>query len=412
MGARLLSLALVFVLSPAARAASADPSLMPEMDEHRPTPKPPAAPRRAAPVAPTEEVVPLGEPAPTPMDARPKGRHHDLEDEVQEAPRRAWIVVRERTWFMHGNVDERFSQDASANFTVNTGMGPPRTGNSENARLNGTMPILEAEVAPFSWLSIDGEYGVAADANPGTGVSTWVDASKADMLTNNGTGSVWNNPGHAEYLHQSFGGDAAKTTWQAASLAFRIVDSHGGTQGKMEYDHSIDLLVGAHRFRDEFTMTNGLVDLNSGQVGGLPAVGTYTDGPLYSKALTWRGPHIGLRAETSLPEGFHLDTQVLYSPLMEYRGDIYDVVNGGNGTSRPQSPNIVERAHGTAFHFRVGAGWHWGPVALDAGYMRLYFYSRTGLRRTYAADGSSSDAQLDHAVTERSGMYAGASVRY
>ncbi len=409
MGVRRLSLALVFALAPAAHAASADPSLIPEMDAHRPAAKAPPAPRRPTPVSPAEEVVPA---APAPADPRPKGPRRDLENEVLEAPRRPWFALRERTWFMHGSVDERYSQDATANFTVTQGLGPPRTGTSENARLKGIMPVLEAEVAPLSWLALVGEYGVAADANPGTGVSTWVDATKADILTNNGTGAVWNDPGHAEYLHQSFGGTSAKTTWQSASVALRIVDSHGGTQGRMEYDHSIDLLLGAHRFRDEFTMTNGLVDLNSGQVAGLPAAGTYTDGPLYTKTLTWRGPHAGIQAETSLPEGFRLDAQVLYSPLMEYRGTIYDALNGGNGVDRAQSPNIQEWAHGTAVHFRVGAGWHWGPVSVDGGFMRLYFYSRTGRRRTYAADGSSSDVQLDHAVTERSGMYAGASFRY
>ncbi len=403
--------ALLCALCPASRAASADPSLLPELDARPRAPKPPPAVRLASPAPPDQEAEPPVEPS-APIELPPLSREERRDSilEPEEPARRPWFVVRERTWFMHGTVDERYGQDDPA-FSAASGQGPARSGVSENARLRGVMPVAEAEFAPLSWLALDAEYGIAGVSNPGTGVAAWVDAPRADLVTHGATGATWANPGHAQWWRASFGGASAKTTWQSAGLALRLLESRGGKQGKAEYDRSIDFLAGAHRFRDEFTMTNERVDFNTGQVPAFPPVGSSADGPLYAKTLVWRGPHVGLRAETSLPAGFHLDALFLYSPLMEYRGDIYDVAAAG-GAARPQSPNILERAHGTAVHFRIGAAWHWDFVALEAGYMRLYFYSRTGLRRTYAADGSSTDRQLDHAVTERSGLYAGVSFRY
>jgi hypothetical protein len=396
---RRLVLLLACALARPAFAASADPSLMPGFDALRGKPRPAETPVEAKKEAePPPAAVPLGAPPPRPA----------WKDE-SEAPRRPWFLLRERNWFLHGNVDRSYATIATG-YTASGGE-TVWTGTGENARLRGIMPIAEAEFAPLTWLSLEGEYGAAGVSAPGMGRVAWVNAPGADLVTNPGTGAHWANPNHAEDFSAAFDGGSAVTSWAEANLCLRLIDSSGGTEGRMEYDHYLDLLVGAERFRDRFTVLNRHADLNTGAQSGLPAQGSTLAGPAFDLNSIWQGPHVGLRAQTALPQGFHFDATALWSPFMEYRGDLNDY-EGLGVTTRSQFPNITERARGTAVHFRLAGAWVWENFSLEGGWIRLYFTSRTGVRRTYAPNGTSSDAQLDHAVTERSGLYAGASWRF
>lgn len=412
MGANLL--ALLLVLCPAARAASADPSLLPEFENRKRAPKPAAAPRRA---------VPADEPAPPPPAAAdetpvpeavrpPRLDRPDQRDEVVDLKRREWIVVRERTWLLSGTHETRFESPASAAaFTRLSGTGDVWDGETYNTRLRGAMPIAELEVAPFPWLSFVGEFGTSVMKSRGWADTAWIDSPRA-RVQSVATGFIFDGPGHAQTSHASAGVESARTTWESASVAVRLLENRGGTRGRMEYDHSIDLLIGAHQFKDEFTAANAIVDGYSGTVAQVYAVGTRFPGPdLHQRAL-WRGPHAGLRLDSEVPDGFGFHGLVLWSPLMEYRGDVDEIVHQSAGNLRPRNPTTLERAHGTAIHFRLGASWRWEFLSLEGGYMRLYFYSRSGRRRQYAPDGSSTDELLDHAITERSGFFVGASARF
>lgn len=334
-------------------------------------------------------------------------RHYE---EVTGERSRPWIEFGERTWLMSGTVESRYGSE-DPNFTVNAGAGPVRTGATSNQSVKGAFPILEAEFAPLQSLSIVGEFGVAAVDSPNGAVSSWVDAPNATQLTNNSSGATWANPGHASYLHASLGGDAAKTTWESASVAWRAIEHRAGEYSVIDNDYSFDLLAGAHRFKDQFTMTNAVIDQNTGQINGTPALGTVTPGPVISQTAIWQGPHLGVRAQSKLPEGFRVDGLFLYSPLMEYRNDVHDDARAGT-TARVQSPNVEERAHGTGAHFRLSASWAWRGLSVDVGYLRMYYYSRTGVRRTYAPNGTSSDQELEHAITERHGWTVGATYRF
>lgn len=405
--------ALLLSLCPAARAATADPSLMPEFEQKRRAPKPAAAPRRASPAPePNDAAAPPDEPPPPPPVRPPKLDRPDQREEVEEVPRREWIVVRERTWIMSGTQESRFESPADpAVYTRVSGSGDVWDGDTYNTRLRGAMPIGEIELAPLSWLSFVGEFGAAAMKSRGWADTGWIDAQHA-RVQNANTGAVFDFPGHAETTHASAGVDSARTAWESASLAFRVVENRGGSRGKMEYDHSIDLLVGAHQFKDEFTASNAVVDGNTGTTIPAYPVGTRFAGPVLHQRALWRGPHMGLRLQSETTQGFGLNALVLWSPLMEYRGDVDDLVSQSAGNLRAKNPTTIERAHGTAFHFRLGASWRWEFLSLEGGYMRLYFYSRTGLRRSYAPNGAPTDERLDHAITERGGFYAGASARF
>lgn len=395
------ALILSAVLSPAARAASAEPSLMPDFETKRKAPAPAEAERAAVP----NRTPPAAPEAPP--------RHH-RPDRIEEepAPRRPWIVAHGRYWFVSGNQESRYGAIAPpAVLQVVSGSGDPWTGSTDNSRLRGKMPIAELEVAPFERASILAEYG-AAGMSGRFGRTDWVDAQHADVLLAPQLGITLNNPNHQQSGHASASVVSARTTWASASLALRVLDSRGATVGRMEYDHAVDVLLGAQRFTDEFTVYDALVDADSGIFPPAQPVGFRSPGYVQHVSSVWRGPHAGLRLAASVPNGFHLEALVLWSPLMEYRGDLYDKFNADNGSLRPNSPNVIERAHGTAFHQRFGASWRWEAVSLEAGYMHMRFSSRTGLRRSYAPDGSSTDEQLDRAMVERSGFYAGASVRF
>ena len=97
---------------------------------------------------------------------------------------------------------------------------------------------------------------------------------------------------------------------------------------------------------------------------------------------------------------------------MTYRGEGFDNLGSYWLPLRDSAPNLVDTAKGTAVHFQLGARWDWKRLRLEAGYQRLYFYSRTGTRAFYGADGGVTNYQLDFATAEMSGFYAGAALRF
>jgi len=103
---------------------------------------------------------------------------------------------------------------------------------------------------------------------------------------------------------------------------------------------------------------------------------------------------------------------VLWSPFMEYRGSTTRTCRrrAAAGAWNPRTSRTGRTAR--PIHFDLGATWTWSIIRLEAGYQRLYFYSRTGLRRYYNADGSVTDYTLDFATADISGFYTGASVRF
>lgn len=390
-----------------ASAASADPSLLPEFDRK-------AAPRTSAPVRrptppPPEETAPPAE------ESRYGKGDRELEEIARKAARRSeaeprpWVRVRERTWLMRGYNETRTSgpaapgQFAPSDVTI---------GDTSITRMDGSIALVEAEFTALSWLSVLGEFGTTRNSGGSMTIDSWVHAPDASTLTELNTGATWNKPDHAAYSRYvgSNGGD--KTTWAAASVALRIAESHASVLDVEKIAHSLDFLIGAHVLREHSNMTDLVLQMNDGKVAGGFPQGTRFPGQMLDSNWTWQGPHIGLRDEVRLPADFGVNGTVLWSPFMEYRGDAFDAFAANAGDARVQAPNVIDRAHGTAIHFRLGADWRWRFLAFEAGYQRLYFYSRSGVHRTFAPDGSSSDLTLDHAVTERGGFYAGGSVRF
>ncbi|MBI3565810.1 MAG: hypothetical protein HY079_11480 [Elusimicrobia bacterium] len=410
MGARLLSLALLLACGRAARAAAADPSLMPEFERHRRPAK--AAPRRQEPPPPAEDAdAPPAEAAlPEPTGDRERLTRRLAEMDARTAARRPYVVLRTWVWRASGSLDTRYNVKVPRNQVT-----PPDLevflGETQKYGGSGTMLVESAEVAPFPWLSFQGEYGTTRQSGSYTD-HYWVHAPDADTLINFSNGATWHKPDHEDDV--VYAADARSyRDWAAATVYFRVFSSAGDFIAGEGQRHAFDVGLGAERYRQNARVTNLALTQNNDKyyAPGLapgPVAGYDSTYEAY-----WRGPHLALRDEVATRGGFSLQGVMLYSPVIEFSGRGFDNLSAAGGQLRKAAPNFADWAHGSAIHFFVAAGWSpWRPLRLEAGYQRLYFFSRTGLRRYYNPDGSASDVQLDNATAEFGGFFAGGSLRF
>lgn len=396
--ARALLLAALALGGVRAHAAPAEPSLMPELD---------AAPRRRvekkAP-APLPAAPDPGDTGAVPYDDNPAHPPKRRLFEVEKPPRRPWIVTGARAWMTSGSVDTRYS------IQVDPARVTPRgvvfNGETEERGGHGVMPVYSAEVAPFTFLSFEFQYG---EEKPKGRYRDryWVHAPDYSTLIYTPTGGTWHNPNHEDDL--VLGSDAkSRRDWTAATMYLRLADAKINAPEALDLRHSLDLALGAERFRQNSRLTNLEVLSNSkkyysgidpGPIAGFDS--TYE--------AVWQAPHFGLRESITTAGGFSLQALILYSPSAEFRGQGF---NNFSSSGRAESPNFADWAHGHIFHFDVGMGWQWSVVRFEAGYQRLTFMGRNGRRRYYNADGSSTDVSLDFSRATLGGAYAGASLRF
>jgi len=401
MGRASLALFLAILLSPvrAARAASADPSLMPEFDDRRRAPAPAPAARRPAPAP---DAIPLP-PSASDIYRRPERFNEE------RPPHRPYVVLRSWLWLTSGSLDTRYNVQVPPAL-----VSPPGVevflGETQKHGANGLMVVDSAELSPVSWLSFEFEFGTDRPRKGSDTDHYWIHAPGADRLTYLPTGATWHKPDHEDDLVYAADANSFRD-WISATMYFRVLASAVDSPESFKLRHAVDLGVGAERFRQNTRMTNlSLIQNNNKYYApGLPP------GPLAGYDSTydayWRGPHIALRDEVS-GAGFSLEGLALYSPLMEFYGQGFDnfLVSSGR---RAAAPNYADWAHGTAVHFFLAAGWEpFKGARLEAGYQRLYFFSRTGKRRYYNANGTVSDVQLDTATAEIGGFFGGGSLRF
>ena len=397
--AGVLSLLVLLAVRSSALAATAEPSLVPEFDRaaaRRPSREP--APRLNAPEPPPD--APAAEtPANSPRSAGGESRGGE--------PRRPYVVLRSRLWMTNGTVNPRYSVQIPPELIT------PRAevwlGETENRGSEGTMLIHSAELAPLNWLSLEAQYGREKSTGRYSD-AYWIHAPESWRLTNLSNGAVWNNPNHEEDLRYA-SNVSSKRDWAAANLYVRLMDARIAGVDTFELLHSLDLALGAERFRQYSRLTALETTMSTAKYWPSVPLGPIAGFDSTYSAI-WRGPHIGLREEFIAPYGFAFEGTAFWSPVMEYQGDGFDNFSAGPGGLRAQTPNFTDRARGTAIHFQFGLCWDRKITRIEMGYQRLYFYSRTGKRRYYYDDGSTVDYDLEYATAEMGGLYFGASLRF
>lgn len=410
--------ALLLACAAPAFAAKADPVLVPDFSRTTPTraDATPAAPAEPS-ITPAAKAAPPAAPAKPAKEeaapAAPAARRRDVKKEEfapeEESGRRPWIMVRERVWYAKGAVNARDNVQVPPNL-----VNPPGTevfeGVTDDYNATGAMFVESAELAPLSWLSFQAEYG----RDRRNGVSHrhfWVHAPDATTLTYNPTGATWNNPNHEDDLIES-ADLSAKREWVSGTVYFRVLDADVRSPDYLQLRDSIDVGLGLERYKQTSHMTNLALTANTNKrfLPGTPAGPIPGDDSTYT--AIWKGPHLALRGEVAERDGFAIESVVLFNPFMLYEGDGYDNLSVGVGGLQAASPNYVDTAHGTAIHFQLGASWTWKLLRLEAGYQRLYFFSRTGSRVFFNNNGTTSTVTLDFATAELGGAYAGAALRF
>jgi hypothetical protein len=279
-------------------------------------------------------------------------------------------------------------------------------GETEERAIDGVLMLHSVELAPIGWFSGEFEYGT--DRHDGRYTDRyWLHSPHSETLTNLDNGAVWTRPDHEDDLVFA-SAHSARREWVSANLYFRIAEGRVTGSDEMEVRHALDMSVGGHRFRQASRFTDLSRVLSTGKlyapapVGPIPGFdATYT--------ASWAGPHLGFREDIRVPLGFSFEGQVLWSPLMGYRGEGF---NNLDGSLRGTPPNYEDRANGSAVHFRLGAAWNYSVVRVEAGYMRLAFTSAHGNRRYHLADGSPFDQPVETTRTEVSGLYVGGSLSF
>lgn len=380
--------AALLLSAPDARAASAEPELIPLYPS-----APRAQPRRAP------------EPPRRPKAAVRPPEHDEVREELRRVPpERAFVTVKSRVWLARSTIDTRYSIQIPRDQ-----IDPPADvfiGETEEREASGTMLLHSVELAPLSWFSGEFEYG--HDRAGGSYTDRyWLHAPSADTLTNTNNGAVWHKPDHEDDMVLR-SDHSARRQWMSANAFFRVAKGRVTGSDEMEVTHAFDLAIGGHRYTQESRFTNLERTLSTGKffpaapirpIAGFDAT--------YSSA--WIGPHLGFREEIRLPAGFAFAGQFLWGPAMQYRADGF---NNLDPSLRAASPNYTDAASGTAIHFRMGAAWQWSILSVEAGYMHLSFNARRGTRTYYLPDGTTENQPVEKTVSEVSGMYVGGSLRF
>lgn len=386
------ALAVLLVAAPYARSAPSEPELLP-LSPSRPS----AAPRpKPSPPRPRAERPP---PAPAPLER----------DEVREnirrgPPERAFLTLRSRLWLASGSVNTRYSIQIPRER-----ISPPGEvffGETEERAASGVMMMNSVELAPINWFSAEFEYGT--DRRGGRYTDRyWLHSPHSVTLTKVSNGAVWNRPDHEDDTvfvadHQ------ARREWISANVYFRLAEGRVTGSDEVEVRHAFDLSLGGHRFRQSSRFTNLERTLSTGKFYAQAPLGPVA-GFDATYAASWAGPHLGLREDITVPLGFSFEGQFLWSPLMEYRGEGF---NNLDGSLRATSPNYSDRANGSAIHFRLGAAWNYSALRVEGGYMRFAFTSAHGNRRYHLVDGTVYDQAVETTRTEVSGLYVGGHLRF
>ncbi len=404
--ARATALLLLWAL-PCAAQRGAEPELLPSFAPARRPASATKAPTVKRPPPEPEEDKPLYEIIPPRKDDLMRVPKAEM---IGRKPKQREIVrLRSWWWAAEGSAETRHSESYSA--TVTQGVAEPVywLTYTQKFKPRNEFIVHSVEFAPLSWLSVEAQDGRSRSRGRWSG-SDALHAPHFDLFTWTPTGAQWTKPDHVEYFRE--GAELTGTArWSAANLNLRVLEQSLSTIDETEYGHSLDVILGYHRFIDRMRITNGSVDVQTNQVTVTPGVGPINNLDSTYEAR-WQGGHIGLRDDVRLPLGFGFEGWALWSPVMEYQGDGFDNRSALSGTLSSNFPNYEDRARGTAIHFNLLAAWRWSFVRLEAGWQRLYFYSRTGNRRAHRPGGTHTDLNLDHAITERAGFFMGASVRF
>lgn len=393
-----LAAALLLLVPARARSASAEPELV-RME--------PSAPRKRAAVPALPPAKPK-ESAP-PREAAPRLERDELREKIRTGkPKRPFFTARTFAWFARSSVDTRYAIQIPSSLVTPVGL-EVFYGETQERTAEGMMLVHGAELAPLDWFSVEGEFGEDRQTG-GMTDHFWINSPNAALLTNLSNGATWTHPDHEDDTVQRRD-HAARRDWLAANAMFRVMDGRVFGAEEWEVSHALDVMIGAHRFRQDGRFSNLRTTTSLGKFFTQQALGPIA-GENGTYRAQWRGVHFGMREEMAVPMGFAFDGMVLWSPFMEYRGDGYDNLLVGPGNLRGETPNYEDRSHGSALHFRLGASWTWSVMRLEAGYMRLYFSSHRGNRRYNLYGGGGFDRGLEMTETEVSGLYAGGAVRF
>ncbi|MDX6770904.1 MAG: hypothetical protein SF051_15325 [Elusimicrobiota bacterium] len=396
---------LLCLACPAAAQVGGEPELIPSFAPAKRAAKPAPAPRRPEPApveeAPAYEIIP---PRKDDLMRVPKAEMIGRKQKPRE-------IVRLRSWWWaaEGSMETRQSRSFPAVVTQGDVEPVYWLTYTQKFKPRNEFIVHSVEFAPLSWLSFEAQDGRSRSRGRWSGADE-LHAPQFDLFTWTATGATWVKPDHAEHFREvgELGGTAR---WSAANMNLRVLEQSLSTIDETEFGHSLDLILGYHRFFDRMRVTNGSVDLQTYQIYASPGLGPINDLDSTYEGR-WQGGHIGLRDDVRLPLGFGFEGWMLWSPFMEFQGDGFDNRAAAAGTMSASYPNYEDRARGTAIHLNLAAAWRWSAVRLEAGWQRLYFYSRTGNRRLHRVGGTHDDRILDHAITERAGFFAGASVRF
>ncbi len=314
---------------------------------------------------------------------------------------------RTRFWMTRGSLDARYQVPIPPQY-----IHPPGEvwyGQTTERGIKGMMAVYCAEAAPLHRLSFEFQYGKSHPSG-NYRIHSWIHAPDAAPLTNYLNGATWWRPDH-EDDRLSEADNAGQTSWAAANVYFRVFQSRPSASDEESLSHSLDIAVGVERYHALIQTTNLRRILSLAKFYAPAPIGPIP-GANMSNEVTWKGPHVGLREEIHAPHGLSVDGSFFWSPFMKYSADGFENLSVGAGLLRGKTPNFQDRADGTAVHFQAGLAWAWKLLRVEAGYQRLYFYSRTGTERYYNYDGTVTDTELNFATAELGGMYTGVSIRF
>ena len=275
-------------------------------------------------------------------------------------------------------------------------------------KMNTVLNVLSLEAQPVKNFSVEAEYGDNRFSGGNALDHDWLHAPGHSIVFNEDV--TWTEPDHKDFS-LSRSDLSGSTRLCAVNVYARVYSSSKRELFKRSADpeHNLDLYAGYGWYQDNIRISNGYQLLASDFVPGVttPPVGPFSGLDSIYK-MSWSGFRAGFRERSRLSRTFAAEAKFAISPFITYEGV-------GYWNLRPDlaSPAFKHSAKGSVTEFSISA--EWVPLRrllVNAGYMGMFYKANGGVDRTFAADGTQADADLESVKTTRTGWFFSLAFKY
>lgn len=256
--------------------------------------------------------------------------------------------------------------------------------------IDSYIPIVTAEIKPFSWLAVDFSYGSGSIGNGTTIDSDWIfnpSSGSTDFLTSKSKSTIVDD----------------NTMFYSFNLYFDMFKLMGLSRRSTSY---FDFFLGYTHYQDKIRFTNAVQTIINEIEVSSPIAGVNSTYDFF-----WNALRAGLRTGHQFPSDFFVSGVFGFFPFIDYSGEAFWNLRSDYRFTKPNFEHDATGTFGLDLNLTTGyAIKKW--IVLSAGYSFLYMRAKNGTGTTYLSDGTSIGTQLDKVEVSRHGPFVSISLTY